>query len=178
MHNVDFQAFCGHTIISRAFSWKIILFRFLFAFLSPTNFCEVLYVAARLVVTGRIELRFCTLAPYTADFRSATFDVDRALRPVSCWGGLVAFFALRTCSAQKRQLSTQSTFIGVLASPPGVSVVSLEKHARAVAGLRAIVGGAPVLFQEYRDIAMFLNSLLDVVRESREIKHGLFVPLD
>ena len=55
-------------------------------------------------------------------------------------------FCPRTCPARKRQLGTQSAFTGVLASPPGVSVVSPAKRACAVAGLRAIVGGTPVLF--------------------------------
>ena len=91
-------------------------------------------------------------------------------------GGLLPF-GHWVCSTQKRQLGTQSAFTGVLASPPGVSVVSPVKRARAVAGLRAIVGGAPVLFQEYRDIAMFPNSLPDVVHESREIINRLFVPI-
>ena len=86
-------------------------------------------------------------------------------------------FGLWTCLARKRHLGTQIAFAGVLASPAGVSVVSPAKRARAVAGLCAIVGGAPVIFSEYRDIVMFLCSLLDVVHESREIMHGLFVSL-
>ena len=47
----------------------------------------VAYIVARTalsVKTGRSELRLCTLAPYTGDFRFATFGVDRTLRLVSC----------------------------------------------------------------------------------------------
>ena len=38
-------------------------------------------------------------------------------------------------------------------------------------------GGLLPLFQEYRDIFIFVNSLLDVVYESCKIIHALFVPL-
>ena len=56
-------------------------------------------------------------------------------------------------------------------------VVPPEKRARAVTGLNVIVNGAAVLFQEYRDLAMFVNSLLGVVRESRKIMHWIYVSL-
>ena len=66
----------------------------------------------------------------------------------------------------------QDVFIGVDVPfpPPGVSVVYPGKCARAVTGLRTIIGGDTVLFQEHRGPAMF-PSLLGVVHKPREIMH-------
>jgi hypothetical protein len=136
------------------------------------------YVATRAtisVVTGANELRFCTHWPYTDDFRFGTFGAARTIRLLSCWGRAVGAFKLQTCSAGKRQLGLQNSFLGVIASAPGVSVIAPAKHARAVAGLRSVVDGPALDFQEYRSLVMFLSSLLDVVHETREIMHGLYI---
>ena len=137
--------------------------------------------AALSEVMERDESRLGTLTPYTGDFRFATFGVDRSLRLALCWGHAVGSSdsgrAWRGSASSARRAPSSAPFGGVLASPPGVSVASMEKRARAVTGLRAIVGGASVPFQERRRIVMFLISLLDVVNYSHEITHGLYVPL-